>query len=80
LSNDFRAAASSVKSLVCVCPAVPARPNVTVCAEPSSSIFQNLLEVPSEKTRLRDAFADDMERSRLRIKRKGRSDVAVMLS
>lgn len=54
LSCDLVASDAESKVLVCVCPEVPTRPNVTVCESPSNSIRQNLLELPSLKTRERE--------------------------
>ena len=67
LSCAFFASASSAKSLVFDCPAVPMRPKWTVCCLPFSSIFQNFLDVPPNGLvafagpRLEAALIDDLD-------------------
>ena len=47
------AASASASDLVCVCPDVPSRPNVTVTSAPLALISQNLAELPSTNSNRR---------------------------
>src|SRR5947208_12980718 len=53
LSCSAWAAASLLNFFSLRCPLVPMRPNVTIVVLPSSSMFQNFLELPSTNSNVR---------------------------